>query len=217
MALGMVAPPHENGGRRLHIAVVSPCFPSNPGPKSEHTTVRSRPSLACALLATIALPLVLVPGGLARGQDAAKPKAKRPLNEAFVPVEDQPGLPRVLLIGDSISIGYTLAVREALAGKANVHRPAANCGPTILGVAKLDDWLGQGYWDLIHFNWGLHDLRLDAPDKHQVALEQYEKNLRELVARLKKTGATLIWCSTTPVPETSTPTRKQDDVVAYNA
>ena len=41
-----------------------------------------------------------------------------------------PGLPRVLLIGDSISIGYTLEVRKLLAGKANLHRIAENGGPT---------------------------------------------------------------------------------------
>ena len=72
---------------------------------------------------------------------------------------DVPGLPRVLLLGDSISIGYTLPVRERLRGIANVHRPAENCGPTKLGLAHLDQWIGSGHWDLIHFNFGLHDLK----------------------------------------------------------
>jgi acyl-CoA thioesterase-1 len=52
---------------------------------------------------------------------------------------------------------------------------------------------------------------------HQVIIDQYEKNLRELVARLKRTGARLIWASTTPVPDAEvTPPRKNDDVIAYN-
>ena len=38
-----------------------------------------------------------------------------------------------------------------------------------------------------------------------------------MVARLKKTGATLIWCATTPVPDQSTPPRKESDVIVYNA
>jgi lysophospholipase L1-like esterase len=180
--------------------------------------VRRRSFLARTVLSSLAL--ISAFGLSALGQDQAKPKAKakakKSPNPAFAEVEDRPGLPRVLLIGDSISIGYTVAVREALAGKANVHRPADNCGPTIRGVEKLDAWLGEGRWDLIHFNFGLHDLRLDD-GKHQVPLEQYEKNLREIVARLKKTGATLVWCSTTPVPETSKPPRKNSDVIAYNA
>ena len=63
----------------------------------------------------------------------------------FVP--DDPKLPRVLLIGDSVSRGYTQAVRKALAGKANVHRAPANCGPTASGLKNIDVWLGDGKWD----------------------------------------------------------------------
>lgn len=149
-------------------------------------------------------------------KSARKAPAKRADNPAFAPVTDDPKLPRVMLIGDSISIGYTLSVREALAGKANVHRPADNCGPTTRGLERLDQWLGNGRWDLIHFNWGLHDLR-NADGKPQVALPDYEKNLTELVARLKRTGAKLVWCSTTPVPEGCQPMRLPEDVPRYNA
>jgi hypothetical protein len=53
-------------------------------------------------------------------------------------VQDDPQLPRVLLIGDSVSRGYTQAVRKALAGKANVHRAPANCGPTASGLKNID-------------------------------------------------------------------------------
>ena len=154
------------------------------------------------------------------GQAAApgqKPaQKKRAANPAFARIKDDPALPRVLLIGDSISIGYTIPVREALAGKANVHRPAANCGPTIRGLESLDEWLGEDSWDVIHFNWGLHDLKY-MDGKQQVPPAEYEKNLGELVKRLKKTGARLIWCSTTPVPEGCSPPRTNDDVLAYNA
>ncbi len=41
---------------------------------------------------------------------------------------------------------------------------------------------------MIHFNWGLHDLKRMGDGKHQVPPDEYEKNLRELVGRLKKTG-----------------------------
>lgn len=135
--------------------------------------------------------------------------APNPATPALQPVADVPGLPRVLLLGDSISIGYTLLVRADLAGRANVHRPAENCLQTAYGLDHLAEWLGLGRWDVIHFNFGLHDLKyLDAkrnyvtPDKgRQVAPpDQYEKNLRELVARLKRTGAHLIFATTTPVP-----------------
>jgi acyl-CoA thioesterase-1 len=137
---------------------------------------------------------------------------------AFAGIKDDAALPRVLLIGDSISIGYTLPTRARLRGKANVHRIPVNGGPTIRGLESLDQWLGSGKWDVIHFNWGLHDLRFMEDGTHQVAIEAYENNLRQLVARLKRTGAVLIWATTTPVPDAEvTPPRKSSDVIAYNA
>jgi acyl-CoA thioesterase-1 len=174
--------------------------------------LRRRPLLELALITFFSL------GAGTRGmaQTQEKPKATRPQDPSLAPIKDEPGLPRVLLIGDSISMGYTTPVREALKGKANVHRPTENCGPTSRGVERLENWLGQGHWDVIHFNFGLHDLRI-GDGKLQVALDQYEQNLRTIVARLKRTGATLIWCSTTPVPEKTNPPRRESDVLAYNA
>jgi acyl-CoA thioesterase-1 len=167
--------------------------------------------------------VLLVIATLAPAQ-ATRPAGRQAPNPAFAAVKDDLALPRVLLIGDSISIGYTLPTRDKLKGKANVHRPAANCGPTTRGVANLDKWLGDGRWDVIHFNFGLHDLKyIDdagkniAPDKghQQVPPERYEANLEQIVERLKKTGATLIFATTTPVPA-GEPQRVQDDAVKYN-
>jgi acyl-CoA thioesterase-1 len=157
----------------------------------------------------------------------AKPKAakKKAENPAFAKVEDVAGLPRVLIIGDSISIGYQVPLREDLKGKANVHRPAANCGPSSRGVQNIDSWLGDGKWDVIHFNFGLHDIvfmddkgQRVPPEKgghHQVSESDYEKNLETLVKRMKQTGAKLIFATTTPVPPGSDG-RTRNDEVKYN-
>ena len=154
---------------------------------------------------------------------AEKQPAKAP-SPVLAAITDTPGLPRVLLIGDSISMGYTLPVRARLAGRANVHRPPVNCGDTARGVSSLDQWLGSGRWDVIHFNFGLHDLKyldakgqLAAPDQgRQVhAPAQYEANLRKIVARLQRTGARLIFATTTPVP-TGSQGRVADDAARYN-
>lgn len=107
-------------------------------------------------------------------------------------VKDNPKLPRVLLIGDSVSRGYTLPARVALERKANVHRAPENCGPTSNGIKKMEVWLGEGKWDVIHFNFGIHDRKTSAKD--------YENRLELIVKQLKATGAKLIWASTTPIP-----------------
>jgi acyl-CoA thioesterase-1 len=152
----------------------------------------------------------------AAAQPAAKPAARRAPSPSLQPITDDPALPRVLLIGDSISMGYTLPVRKKLEGKANVHRPNANCGPTIRGLESLTAWLGEKKWDVIHFNFGLHDVRyMDDTKQKQVSPEDYEKNLTTIVEQLKGTGAKLIWCNTTPVPEGSA-ARKAGDEIEYN-
>ena len=124
-------------------------------------------------------------------------------------VKDDPKLPRVLLIGDSVSRGYTQPTRKALAGKANVHRAPANCGPTASGLKNLDVWLGEGKWDVIHFNFGIHDRATPAAD--------YVKRLEEIVVRLEKTGAKLIWASTTPIPDNPAQKQTAASIVEKNA
>lgn len=135
----------------------------------------------------------------------------------LVAIEDKPGLPRVLLIGDSISMGYTLKVRARLAGIANVHRILENGGPTIRGIEKIDRWLGDQQWDVVHFNFGLHDLKRDDGMTRQVSPEEYEKNLRIITRKIKARAKRVVWASTTPVPEGKTsPPRTPADAPLYN-
>ncbi len=123
-------------------------------------------------------------------------------------VADDPTLPRVLLIGDSVSRGYTLPTRAALAGRANVHRAPENCGPTANGLKKLDVWLGSGRWDVIHFNFGIHD--------RNTPLADYLARLEQIVVRLKATGARLVWASTTPIPDDAAKKQAAASIVERN-
>ena len=125
-------------------------------------------------------------------------------------------LPRVLLIGDSISMGYTVPVQARLKGTAEVHGWPIAVNPTTHALAKIDGHLSKMRWDVIHFNWGLNDLEHSGIGRPRIPLELYEKNLRQLVNRIEKTGAVLIWATTTPVPE-GTRSRTAGDAVKYNA
>lgn len=127
------------------------------------------------------------------------------------------GLPKVLILGDSISIGYTPFVRELLNGWAEIYRPMhengkpENCQGTTNALKHIDRWLGDTQWDIIHFNFGLHDLKHVNPDtgknsndpNHplQADLKQYKKNLKTIVEILKLTNAELIFATTTPYPD----------------
>jgi hypothetical protein len=149
---------------------------------------------------------------------------------------DAPAKKRLLILGDSISIGYTPYVQKMLADEMVVLRPMRddkpeNCSGTTAGIANIDRWLqiDGGKWDVIHFNWGLHDLKhvkpgdpkgaaSDSPtDPPQATVEVYERNLREIVGKLKATGAKLIFATTTPVPEGKMGVYRTDtDAVKYN-
>jgi acyl-CoA thioesterase-1 len=125
-------------------------------------------------------------------------------------------LPKVLVIGDSISIGYTEPLKKILAGKYEISHNPENGGPTSNGIAHIDEWLAAGHWDVITFNFGLHDLKLDT-GPHQVEIPQYQANLKTILAALHKTGAKLIWVTTTPVPTGHlNPKRERPDVPLYN-
>ena len=150
----------------------------------------------------------------ARDLEVIEAKTARGVIDLYVEIKDNPRLPRILLIGDSISIGYTFPVRTLLQGKANVHRIPDAVG-TVRLLPNLERWLGNGKWDLIHFNCGLHDV-LFANKEVFAPIDDYERNLKQIVKVLKGTGATLIWASTTPVPE-GVRGRKNEDVIAYNA
>jgi lysophospholipase L1-like esterase len=117
-------------------------------------------------------------------------------------------LPKVLIIGDSISKGYYPYVRSNLANLAETHRPEGNHGATWDGLKHLREWLEGHNWDVIHFNFGLHDI-------HRSTLEQYEANLTQIVEQLKQTKARLIFATSTPVLE-GTPTFLKASSIPYN-
>jgi hypothetical protein len=83
-------------------------------------------------------------------------------------------------------------------------------------------------WDVIHFNWGVWDMAYRDPKpgdrwhsnkftgKLTTPLDVFDQNLRELVAKMKATGATLIWGSITPMHKDII-SRFQEDPPRYNA
>jgi hypothetical protein len=151
--------------------------------------------MMASLIRTMAAALAI---GLLHGDARAADPAAKPL-------------PKVLILGDSISLGYTPVVRKLLEGKAEVLRPRENCQHTAVGLAKIKGWIGTEKWDVIHFNWGIWDTHmLDEAgqivrEEEQPGLrqrhspEQYRANLAELVKTLKATRARLVWAQTTPI------------------
>jgi hypothetical protein len=155
-------------------------------------------------------------------------------DQLFSKNEKKSGTPKILLIGDSISMGYTPTVSKLLKGKAEVSRIKGNGKHSTYGLQNIRKWIGDTKWDVIHFNWGLWDLcyrreitnnknkkkkvktvKDKVNGKLTLTIEEYKNNISQIVKILKETDAQLIWCTTTPVPGNE-PGRIKGDAIKYN-
>src|SRR5688572_935889 len=71
----------------------------------------------------------------------------------------QPALPKVVLVGDSIRLGYAPFVAQRLAGRAIVVSPSANGGDSGNVLKNLAAWVVGEKPAVVHLNCGLHDLK----------------------------------------------------------
>lgn len=108
----------------------------------------------------------------------------------------QAALPKVFIIGDSISIGYTQEVKSALFGEAMVYRIAGNGQDTANGIENIDTWLLGGPYDVIHFNFGIWDANAAIYNP-----TVYASRLDTLIGKMKATGARLIFATSTPLAD----------------
>ena len=135
------------------------------------------------------------------------------MQQAMVNPPDNPNLPNILILGDSISIGYTPEVRRLLDGMADVFRPTTNCMYSGYGVLNVEEWIGDKEWDVIHFNFGIWDTHYMHDGQLVINLaehkledltrrytsEQHVQNMEKILAVLQQTGASLVWATTTPL------------------
>lgn len=116
-------------------------------------------------------------------------------------------LPNVLIIGDSVSIGYTTIASKNVVTllekyAAVQHGPwdvsDGGAGDTAMGVLCLDRWLMTQAsqpvnWDLIAFNFGLHDMTNTT-----YCEDLYKAQLTNITTRLSNLGSKLVYMTTTP-------------------
>lgn len=133
------------------------------------------------------------------------------------------GKPKILIIGDSISIGYTPYVKNHFTDSAIIKHNPGNAQHTGTGLKKIQEWMGDEDWDIIQFNWGLWDLCYRHTDSKvqgnrdklngeiTFSLEDYERNLEAIVQKIKQVSdAHLIFVTTSYVPEDEAGRYKKD-------
>ena len=136
----------------------------------------------------------------------------------------EPGpLPVVVLVGDSIRLGYADVVAERLRGRARVVSADENGGSSRKVLHHLDDWVIRHRPAVVHFGAGLHDIMTDPRTGSKlVEPAEYRANLQGIVRRLDaETSARLIFATTTPIIEARRGQplflMTEADVQAYNA
>jgi lysophospholipase L1-like esterase len=132
-------------------------------------------------------------------------------------------LPKVVLVGDSIRMGYAPLVAKRLEGKAVVVSAKPNGEDSGNVLRNLEEWVISEKPDVVHLNAGLHDLKL-TDKTYQVPLAEYEKNLKAILERIQKgTHAKIVFATSTPILDTLHAQRKagfdrvEADVQRYNA
>ena len=213
------------------------------GDKALHILRHLLTGMGCSLGVATAFPPESATFDLSRiehqWQRFARPTNNRPARRRVYGVgqaeqivgADGNSLPNVLLIGDACARGYSPAAKKSLAGWARVVGADENGA---LGTPHSRDTVknifaltSSSRWQVIHFNVGLEDLKrwakvgdgmrpyLDASFAPMVPPDEFERNLREIVKALKKTGAKLYWGAITPIPAKA-PGFRTGDEVAYN-
>jgi len=190
----------------------------------------------CHLMLCVLMALSIFPTSPAIGGTDAPDKAVPRTSKSKRVVS----LPKVLIIGDSISGGYSKSLTKLLDGKAEVVKLGAVAGYRIQkeafwhsrGTAKnldfasakaciadferFEKYLKATKYDLIHFNFGLNDIFRGRKGTWLNPVDQYAKDLTKIVTLLKKNGAKVIWASTTPIPAND-PYRPEGEDLIYNA
>lgn len=112
----------------------------------------------------------------------------------------------ILIIGDSISIGYTPTVQAELREYEVLHNPC-NAKSTRNGLKHIDRWMSlRDRYELITFNHGIWDISFG------VSAEQYAENLRILVGVMRHKTDKLIFVTTTHLPSGSSLTIQEPGV-----
>ena len=133
---------------------------------------------------------------------------------------------KILLLGDSIRIGYDKYVRMAFEGQAQVYFPKDNCRFTQYFLRYLLEWqeeTGCGSdVDVVHWNAGAWDVLRLADNEFQTPLEHYTYYLERIQRYLAKLypNAQQIFANITKLIEPrfiGTYKRFNKDVLVYNA
>jgi GDSL-like Lipase/Acylhydrolase family len=130
------------------------------------------------------------------------------------PMDCDPKLPNVLLLGDSITRNYYPGVKRRLTGKANVYLMATSAavGDPRLPLQIADFATVQAvHFSLVHFNNGMHGWAY-TESQYGSAFPSFLQAIQAAAP-----GARMIWATTTPVKVEASPGPTNSRIESRNA
>ena len=133
---------------------------------------------------------------------------------------------KVVLIGDSVRLGYDKYVKDALKGSAEVLYPQDNCRFAEYVLRYAHEWKTKENWgddvDLVHWNAGLWDVLELFGDEPLTSIDYYEKAITRIDKRLRMLfpKAKIVFATSTSVKEELSPpnfTRHNKNIEKYNS
>jgi hypothetical protein len=128
-------------------------------------------------------------------------------------MESLDGRPVGLIVGDSISIGYTPEMKNIF-NEIQVVRNECNARGSKHGFKNIERWAAHAEeWEFCTINHGIWDLQ----EIHEQAssLEEYIENLRFEIDVLKRNCKKIIFANTTRIPK-NTPNSRIHELEEFN-
>lgn len=113
---------------------------------------------------------------------------------------------RVLLLGDSIRMGYDDLIRDMLKDECEVVYEEDNGRFSSYTLWQANQcFKTYGRFDLVHWNNGYWDMNVEAPMTEAMhTVEEYVHFLGRIIHEIRRNGAKIVFATTTPVPEKGT-------------
>ena len=136
---------------------------------------------------------------------------------------------KIILLGDSIRMGYDKYAKMALEGVAEVFSPVENCRFTQYMLRFIHKWVGDSGFgedtDLVHFNVGLWDVIQIMYDEPITPIDVYEQYLHRICKRIRECcpKAKIVFATSTPIHQANYESvkhefwRSNETIKAYNA
>lgn len=110
---------------------------------------------------------------------------------------------RVLLLGDSIRMGYDDMIRDMLKGECEVVYEEDNGRFSSYTLWQANQVFKKyGKFDVVHWNNGYWDMNVEAPMTEAIhPVEEYVHFLSRIIREIRRNGARIIFATTVPVRE----------------